>query len=77
MPERISSLVSVPLSQSNFTYAYVPRDTVLTLMSALGRQDVPFSWDKPFLQGADQVPEGIDMSTIGLVGFWGNNGVGM
>jgi hypothetical protein len=74
--ERISSLVSVPLSQSNFTYAYVPLDTVLTLMSGLGRQDVPFSWNRTFLQGADQVPDGIDMSTIGLVGAWPDNGVG-
>jgi hypothetical protein len=76
-PEIISLLVSVPLSQSNFTYAYVPRDTILTLMSGLSLQDVPFSWNKTFLQGQDQIPEEIDMSTIGLVGAWNDNGVGM
>ncbi len=59
------------------TYAYVPRDTVLSLMSGLGLQDVPFSWNRTFLQGEDQVPENIDMGTIGLVGAWYNNGVGV
>jgi hypothetical protein len=77
MPERISSLVSVPFSQTNFTYAYVPRETISTLMSGLGLQDVPFSWNQTFLQPGDQVPQAINMSTIGFVGFYYDNGVGM
>jgi hypothetical protein len=47
-------------------------------MSELGLEDTPFSWDRnaTFLQNGDQVPAGIEMSTIGLVGAWYNNGVG-
>ena len=45
-------------------------------MSGLALQDVSFSWNQTFLQPGDQVPEGIDMSTIGLVGAWSDNGVG-
>lgn len=65
----------VPQSPANMTYAYVPRDSILSLMDGLGLQDVPFSWDKPFLKDQDQVPEGIDMGTIGLVGSWKDDGV--
>ena len=66
---RISSLVSVPIAPSETTYAYVPHDAILSLMTDLGLQDTPFSWDEPFLRQGDQVPDGIDMSTIGFVGM--------
>lgn len=59
------------------TYAYVPRDTILSLMSAVGLRDAPFSWDRSFLHEEDQVPDYIDMETIGAVGVWYNNGVGV
>lgn len=68
---------SVPMSLGNMTYAYVPRDTITSLMSGLGVQDVPFSWNGTFLHQGDHVPSGIDMGTIGLVSSWNNNGVGM
>ncbi|CAG7848432.1 SubName: Full=Uncharacterized protein {ECO:0000313/EMBL:CCA71241.1} [Serendipita indica DSM 11827] len=68
----------VPLSPANITYAYVPQDTIMGLITTLGFQDVTWSWNStspPFLQGNDTVPDGIDMDQIGFVGYWWNNGV--
>ncbi|PVF96314.1 hypothetical protein CPB86DRAFT_736976 [Serendipita vermifera] len=66
----------IPWSPGNLTYAYIPQSTIDGLTSKLGLPNYAQTPDPTrFLQNNDTVPESVDLSQMGFVGYWWNNGV--
>ncbi|KAG8757839.1 hypothetical protein FRC14_001371 [Serendipita sp. 396] len=68
----------IPRSQTNKTYAYIPRTTITGLITSLGYPESVFTLQvntSVIIAEGDVIPEAIDLSSVGFIGRWDDNGV--